>query len=119
MGAENEGHIHAPLGHCLAQFAGAAFFQHQAHLRRAFPEAPDNRRHERMKRGGSREADGQPAGFAHRHAAHAVHRLVHHRDDVAGIVQQRAAAFGEFHAARQAVEQGDAQLLFQHADLLA
>ncbi|MNT65932.1 hypothetical protein D3C72_2039560 [compost metagenome] len=71
-----------------------------------------------MEGGGPREAYGQPAGLAQRHAAHAVHGLIHQRDDVAGVFEQRAAAFRQFHAARQAVKQRDAQLMLKHADLL-
>ncbi|MNT45094.1 hypothetical protein D3C72_1816550 [compost metagenome] len=72
-----------------------------------------------MERRRSGEADRQPARFALRYATHPVHGLVHQRDDVARVGEQRAPAFREFHAPGQTMEQRDAQLLFQHADLLA
>ena len=93
--------------------------KHQMHVRRAFAETPDDRRHERMKRRRAREPHGQAARLALRHAPHAVNGLVHQGDDVARVFQQRAPAFGELHAARQPVKERHAQLRLQHADLLA
>ncbi|MNV97596.1 hypothetical protein D3C71_1927380 [compost metagenome] len=72
-----------------------------------------------MERRRSSETHRQPAGFALGYAAHPVHGLVHQRDDVARVVDQGAAAFRQFHAARQAVKERHAQFLLQHADLLA
>ena len=107
------------LGHGLGQLAGAAFLEHQPHIGRGIAKAPDHGRHEGVEGRRAGEAHCQPAGLAARHLAHAVHGLVHQRDDVARVRQQRAAAFGQFHAARQTVEQRHAQFLLQRADLLA
>ena len=119
LGATDEGRVDPALGHGLGQLAGAAFLEHQPHIGRGIAKAPDHGRHEGVEGRRAGEAHCQPAGLAARHLAHAVHGLVHQRDDVARVRQQRAAAFGQFHAARQTVEQRHAQFLLQRADLLA
>lgn len=119
MGAADESRVDAAVAHVFHQFAGAAFLQHQAHLRRVLAKAADQRRHEGMEGRRTGETHRQPAAFSQRHAPHAIDRLVDQGQDAARVGQQGAAAFGQLHAARQPVEQRDAQLLFQHADLLA
>ena len=87
-------------------------------LRVAPAELADGARHEGVEGRRVDHADAKAPDIAARHPLSAFHRRIGRGHDVAGILEEGVAGFGQLHAARQSPEERRAELVLQRADLL-
>ena len=99
------------------QLAGAALLQFDQNAGPFLAEGADGAGDERMERGRAGEADADPAPLAPRRASRRVREPSRASHDGRGLLDESAPGLGHPDAARQALEQGDAELRLQEPDL--